>query len=164
MRGVREPICSWWEAFVNRFVRDERRSWTDLFVMRGVREPMFHCIFFLYYSDLFYLLIVGVDGYCCTPTLGLRICYGVPFLLSHYPTAAHVTQSSTIMLALTLRVAVLSQWLRALRRRFAATRLLGMRTRIPPGAWMALNFECCVLLGKVILIGLITCPEYYYRL
>jgi hypothetical protein len=37
-------ICSWWEAFVNRFVRDERRSWTDLFVMRGVREPRFHCI------------------------------------------------------------------------------------------------------------------------
>jgi hypothetical protein len=24
----REPICSWWEAFVNRFVRDERHSWT----------------------------------------------------------------------------------------------------------------------------------------
>jgi hypothetical protein len=26
--------------FVNRFVSDERRSWTDLLVMRGVREPI----------------------------------------------------------------------------------------------------------------------------
>jgi hypothetical protein len=33
-------ICSWSEAFVNRFVRDERRSWTDFFVMRGVRGPI----------------------------------------------------------------------------------------------------------------------------
>jgi hypothetical protein len=33
-------IYSWWVAFVNRFVRDEMRSWTDLFVMRGFREPI----------------------------------------------------------------------------------------------------------------------------
>jgi hypothetical protein len=35
---VREPICAWWEAFMNRFVRDKRRLWTGLFVMVGVHE------------------------------------------------------------------------------------------------------------------------------
>jgi hypothetical protein len=29
-------ICSWWEAFVNRFVRDERRSWTEV--------PLYICV------------------------------------------------------------------------------------------------------------------------
>jgi hypothetical protein len=35
---VCELICSWWEAFVMRGVRDERRSWWVAFVMRGVRD------------------------------------------------------------------------------------------------------------------------------
>jgi len=34
-----------------------------------------------------------------------------------------------------------SRWLRGL----TATRLLGLRVRIPPGAWMPVSCECCVL-------------------
>jgi hypothetical protein len=30
MKVVCELICSWWEAFVNRFVPYERRSWTEV--------------------------------------------------------------------------------------------------------------------------------------
>ena len=51
-----------------------------------------------------------------------------------------------------------------LRRRSAATRLLGLRVRIPPGAWMSLCCECYVLSGIGLCDGLITRPEESYRL
>ena len=54
-----------------------------------------------------------------------------------------------------------SQWLSSLRRGSAAGRLLGLRVRIPPGAWMSVS---CVLWGRVLCDGLITCPEESYRL
>jgi hypothetical protein len=34
---------------------------------------------------------------------------------------------------------------RGLRRGSAASLLLGLRVRIPPGAWMFVSFDCCVL-------------------
>jgi hypothetical protein len=37
-----------------------------------------------------------------------------------------------------------SQWQRGLRRGSAAARLLWLRVRIPPGAWMCVCCECCV--------------------
>ena len=52
-----------------------------------------------------------------------------------------------------------SQWPRGLRRRSAAARLLGLWVRIPPGAWMSVCCECCVLSGRVRCDGLITRPE-----
>jgi hypothetical protein len=42
----------------------------------------------------------------------------------------------------------LSQWPRGLRRGSAASRLLGLRVRILPRAWMSVCCECCVLLGR----------------
>jgi hypothetical protein len=42
-----------------------------------------------------------------------------------------------------------------------ADRLLGLRVRIPPGAWM---FVCCVLSGRGLCDGLITRLEDSYRL
>ena len=41
-----------------------------------------------------------------------------------------------------------SQWLCGLRRRSAAARLLRLWVRIPPGAWMFVCCECCVLSGR----------------
>jgi hypothetical protein len=38
-----------------------------------------------------------------------------------------------------------SQWPRGLKRRSTAARLLTLRVRIPPGSWMFLCCECCVL-------------------
>jgi hypothetical protein len=38
-----------------------------------------------------------------------------------------------------------------LRRRSAAARLLGLRVRIPLGAWMSVCCECCVLSGRGLL-------------
>ena len=57
-----------------------------------------------------------------------------------------------------------SQWPRGLRRRSAAARLLRLWVRIPPGAWMSVCCECCVLSGRGLCDGLITRPEEPYRL
>ena len=46
-----------------------------------------------------------------------------------------------------------------LRRESAAARLLEMRVRIPPGAWMSVSYECCVLSRRALCVGLITRPE-----
>ena len=57
-----------------------------------------------------------------------------------------------------------SQWPRGLRRRSAVARLLRLWVRIPPGAWMFVCRECCVLSGRGLCDRLITRPEESYRL
>jgi len=57
-----------------------------------------------------------------------------------------------------------SQWPRRLRRSFAVARLLGLRVRIPPGAWMSVCCDCCVLSGRGLCVELIARPEESYRL
>ena len=57
-----------------------------------------------------------------------------------------------------------SQWPHGLRRRSSAARLLRLWVRIPPGAWMFVCCECCVLSGRGLCDGLITRPEESYRL
>jgi hypothetical protein len=57
-----------------------------------------------------------------------------------------------------------SQWLRDLRRRSVATRLLRVWVQIPPGAWIFVCCECCELSGRGLCDELITHPEEYYRL
>ena len=44
----------------------------------------------------------------------------------------------------------------------AAARLLGLWLRIPPGAWMSVSCECCVLSGRGLFDELITRPEESY--
>jgi hypothetical protein len=53
---------------------------------------------------------------------------------------------------------------RGLRRGFVVVRLLGLRVRIPPTAWMSLCYECCVLSGRGLSVGLITRTEESYRM
>ena len=48
--------------------------------------------------------------------------------------------------------------------RSAAARLLGLRVWSPPGAWMFVCCECCVLWGRGLCDELITLPEESYRL
>ena len=50
------------------------------------------------------------------------------------------------------------------RRRSSAARLLRLWVRIPPGAWMFVCCECCVLSGRDLCDGLITRPEGFYQL
>ena len=57
-----------------------------------------------------------------------------------------------------------SQWPHRLRLRPATARLLRLWVPIPPGAWMFVCCECCVLSGWGLWIGLITRPGESYRL
>ena len=52
-----------------------------------------------------------------------------------------------------------SQFPLDLRREFAASRLLEMSVLIPSWVWMSVSYECCVLSGRGLCIGLITRPE-----
>jgi len=52
-----------------------------------------------------------------------------------------------------------SQWPRGLRRRSEAARLLRLWVRIPPGSWMSVSYECYVLSGRGLCVGLTTRPE-----
>jgi hypothetical protein len=45
---------------------------------------------------------------------------------------------------------------------FAAARLLGLRVRFLPEAWVSLGCECYVLSGRGLCVGLITLPEESY--
>ena len=56
-----------------------------------------------------------------------------------------------------------SQWPLGLRRGSATARLVGLRVRIPPGAWMSVSCDCCVLSGIGLCDGPITSPEESYR-
>ena len=51
-----------------------------------------------------------------------------------------------------------SQWPRGLRRGSAAARFLGLRARISPAVLKFVSCECCVLSGRGLCVGLITCP------
>ena len=57
-----------------------------------------------------------------------------------------------------------SHGLRSLRHGCAAASLLGLWVRIPPGAWMPVCCEYCILSAGVLSAGLITQPEEYYRM
>jgi hypothetical protein len=56
-----------------------------------------------------------------------------------------------------------SRWPRGLRRGSAAAGLLGFRVHIPPESWMSVWCEWSVLIGRGLCVGLITCPEVFYR-
>ena len=48
---------------------------------------------------------------------------------------------------------------RALRCRSAASHLLGLRVRIMRGAWTSVSYDCFLLFGRDLCVGLITRPE-----
>src|SRR5215469_9564046 len=57
-----------------------------------------------------------------------------------------------------------SQWPYGVRCRSSVARLIRSWVRIPPGEWMFVFCECCVLSGRGLCDGLITRPEESYRL
>jgi len=52
---------------------------------------------------------------------------------------------------------------RVLRHGSAAAFLLRLRVKIPPGAWMSVSWQYCVLSGISLCVGPITRPEQSYR-
>jgi len=55
------------------------------------------------------------------------------------------------------------RWPYYIRRWSAAARLLALRVRIPPGSWMSVSWECSVLSGRSLCVGIITRSEDSYR-
>jgi hypothetical protein len=51
------------------------------------------------------------------------------------------------------------QWPPRPTRGSAAAHLLGLRVRIPTGAWMSVSYDCWMLSGIRLCIGLITHPD-----
>ena len=56
-----------------------------------------------------------------------------------------------------------SRWPCGLKRESATTRLLGWWVRIPPGTWMSVFCEYCVLSGRGWCVGFVTGPEESHR-
>jgi len=52
-----------------------------------------------------------------------------------------------------------SQWPRGRRRGFAVVCMMGLWVRIPPGEWISVFCECCMLSSICLCVGLITCTE-----
>jgi hypothetical protein len=68
-----------------------------------------------------------------------------------------------ICIYICIYIACRSQWPCGLMRGSAAARLLGLRVRIPPGVWMSVSCDCCVLSGRGLCDELATRPEESYR-
>ena len=81
-----------------------------------------------------------------------------PFSFKYTFRAALINQLT--LLKLTSRL----QWPRGLKRRSAASRLQRLWVQIPPGPWMFVCCECCMLSGRGLCDELITRPEESYRL
>ena len=62
------------------------------------------------------------------------------------------------------KAAIRFQWPSGLRRVSAASSLLGLRVRIPSGAWISVSCDCCVLSGRGLCDGPIPWPEESYLL
>jgi len=80
------------------------------------------------------------------------------------PQAKYSRKSSNVAFYAMYICVRLSQWPRGLRRRSAAARLLRSWVGIPPGSWMFVCCECCLLSGRGLCDELITRPEDSYRL
>ena len=99
---------------------------------------------------------------CSTVVYEYMICLFANFLSRGF----QGTLMSSSMLEFRLLISRLcqSQWPRSLKRRSVTSCLLRSWVRIPPGAWMFVCFECCVLSGRGLCDELITCPKESYRL
>jgi len=76
----------------------------------------------------------------------------------------HITCAECVCLNVSMYGIRRSEWPRGLRRSSAVARLLRLWVRIPPGAWMSVCWDCCVLSKKSLCDELIARPEQSYRL
>ena len=67
-----------------------------------------------------------------------------PYIVRSTPSAKPPNYVSDTELGQLVNRGSRSQWPSGLGRVSTADRLLGLRVRIPPGAWMVVRCECCV--------------------
>ena len=94
----------------------------------------------------------------------LNVCTYTTLYTASYLKIRNFSFPNVLQIYVRILVKSRSQWPRGLRRTSAAARLLRSWVRIPPGAWMFVCCECCVLSGRGLCDELITRPEESYRL
>ena len=105
-----------------------------------MRRKQLRCLFIFFISLVLFSTISHIFFF-------LSALYNLTLLISFYPCSP-----------------CRSQWPRGLRCGSAAARLLGLWVRIPPGEWMSVCCECCILSGRGLCDELITRLEESYRL
>jgi len=80
----------------------------------------------------------------CSTLRGSRFCFRIRRFLTHFRIISFCYRRF--------------QWLCGLRGRFAVACLLGLLVRIPPGAWIFVSDECCLLSGRGPRFGLYLIP------
>ena len=99
-----------------------------------------------------------------TPGRGTKFFFSQNRLYRLWDPTRHLFNSTGVYFPGIKRMGGRSQRPRGLRPRSAAACLLRSWVRIPPGAWMFVCCECCVLSGRGLCDELITCPEESYRM
>jgi hypothetical protein len=107
---------------------------------------------------------------------GLRMSGAIP-LLSQYALMAYTRSTLPSLTRVSVKVIIdghelwfykwtarRSQWPCGLRRGSSVAHLLGSWVRNPPGAWMSVCCECCVLSGRGFCDELVPRPEESYRM
>jgi len=88
---------------------------------------------------------LALDKHVVWSFLVFRLVFG---LISHLPPSRYTFHFIFVIIFGSVPVAARSK----------AVRVLRLWVRIPPAAWMSVCCECCVLLGRGLCVGLITCP------
>jgi hypothetical protein len=76
-------------------------------------------------------------------------------LLHYVQVITNTTRCSPVYPSVPQYVCWRFDWPRVLWRGSAATRVLALRSRIPPGRWISVFCRCCVLSGRGLCVGLI---------
>jgi hypothetical protein len=110
-------------------------------------------IFYFIVIDSFHFVRCHEFVYTVSKCSILRLCYAICLLI-------HIRQERKIWY---LRIKFSSDIRGSynLRHRSASACLLEWRFRIPPGAWISVPCECCVLLDIDLCVGLMTLDESY---
>ena len=114
------------------------------------------------YNDIFsgvpQSLLIGVWIETSNKPRPLPIFFSAHFLRNNVACCSKLTEMECFQM-----IKGRTKWSCGLSRGTAATRVLGWRVRIPPGAWMSVSCEYRVLSGRGLCIGLIIRPEDSYR-
>ena len=78
------------------------------------------------------------------------------FILTVFSVTSYVFSNVVLLIRTFSRIC----WPRGLRRRYAAAPFLGLRVRGPPGEWIYVSCECCVLPGRGLCHVPITRPGF----
>jgi hypothetical protein len=112
------------------------------------------------YTDV--ILMQPVENMFCVIQNVCFVSYRL-YVLCHTECMFCVIQNVSCRLTYLTEIRSWPQWLSILRCGSTATHFLGLRVQILLGAQVSVHYECCVLSGRGLCDGPITCPEESYQ-